>query len=678
MREWRKSLIVALGAAMFVSCSQKQQGQGIDVSFGEENVFKSVNDSLKPGDDFYKYATGNWIKSHPNKDNWYAWGPEAIMGYANEEKFGKLVQDIASQNNPKGSPAQKIGDMYNLYMDTARLNREGAQPILPYLKEIDDANSKEELLKIMAKNYYSPFFICWISADSRNSRNNIVQVVQLFPGFTDLIFQSKEDFWLKIRASYENLIENAFKYCGDSPEMAQIEMKRVMRLNDSIYKANLTREEYFNPNNYHKMSVDEMSSLTGLNWKLFFEQYSLEIPNEVSLNHIEPVKKACRIFLDEPMEDVKSLMKWHVIGKYHRFLGMELYNEFEKFGDISKGGPDGRPRWKHAYDYLNESMPTPMGQLYVEHFFSKEQKERVEGMVSDIKHSLSEIIQQQEWLCDSSKALSLKKLELLKPHVGYPDEWNDVSGLEIDPQLSLLENNKNIELYNTRQIIKRRLNKPVDKDEWGMSPQTINACYVPTSQGIFLPAAILQKPYFDMEADDAYNYAYIGSVIGHELTHAFDNTGRNFDMEGNVKQWWTDKDIENFNSIGDTYAAYYDSLVVLPGLNCNGRLTLGENIADLSGLKAAFRAMQKANADGHIKEKYGFTPEQRFFITYANSWLFFVPDEKLRVQTQTDEHAVPMLRANGPLPHFDEWYKAFDIKPEDAMYIPSEKRVRLW
>ena len=403
---------------------------------------------------------------------------------------------------------------------------------------------------------------------------------------------------------------------------------------------------------------------------------------EIDLGQPAPVAKACEILMTAPLEDLKSIFEWSIIDSYSSSISDEFSDENFSYSQKLSGAQEKLPRWRRAVSLVNGIMDDAVGQMYVEKYFPAESKQRMLDLVHNLQTILGERIKAQTWMSEETKQAALEKLRALRIKIGYPDKWEDLSGLTVDPKLTLVENLYNIRKFYWNRRKEKRYNKPVDKDYWHMAAQTVNAYYGSTNNEICFPAGILQPPFFSKDFDDAVNYGAIGVIIGHEMTHGFDDQGRKYDKEGNLRQWWSDADIEAFKVSTDQMAAYFDTLWVIPGeLHSNGRLCLGENIADHGGLNIAFQALQLAKQQGsktYMGDENGFTAEQRFFLSFANVWASVCTEELLRLFTQNDVHSASFLRVNGGLAQFEEWYKAFDIKEGDKLYVAPSDRVNIW
>ncbi len=670
-----KVLFGALCAAAFTACSKPNAvgGSGIE--------YANLDTTVAPGDDFFRFATGHWIDHNPQPASFPRWGSFTKLGDDNTKQLNDLITGLAAQQNEPGSVAQKVGDLYNLCMDSTRLNAEGAAPLKPYLEKIYAISTREELIEQSAKEHDNLLFDIFVSGDEKNSSQNIVCISQGGLSLGDReYYLSDEESTAAIREAFKLHVVNLYMLCGFDEEVATKKMETIMAIETEIAKASIDKEALRDPeSNYHKMSISELQAATnGFNWDAYLKAMTYDATTEVDLGQIAPVAKACELLQTASLDDLKTIYEWQTISWASSMLSDDFTAENFAFNQCITGAREMQPRWKRAIGKVNGLLGQPVGQMYVEKYFPAEYKERMLALVRNLQTVLGERIKAQEWMSDSTKQVALDKLNAFYVKIGYPDKWDDISALTIDPKLSLLDNVYNASLFYWNLNKEKTYNKPVDRDEWHMTPQTVNAYYNPTTNEICFPAGILQPPFFNMEADDACNYGAIGVVIGHEMTHGFDDQGRQYDKDGNLHIWWAPEDIDKFQIPANALADYFDKLEVLPGLNSNGRLCLGENMADHGGVNIAFQALQLAMQQNPLAEENGYTPEQRFFLSYANVWAGVSSDEILRYLTLMDVHSANFLRVNGTLPHIDAWYEAFDIKPGDKLYLPKEERVNIW
>ena len=673
-----KKMIFLLAAAGLVvaSCGTKPaKYAGINYDY--------MYTEVRPGDDFAKYATGHWGDFNPQPPEYPQWGAFTKLADENTKTLASLIQEIAAKDNAKGSIAQKIGDLYNMAMDSVRLNADGAAPLKAHLAEIDALDSREALLHHCAVEHDNILFGMYVAADEKDSDNNIVSIGQGGLTLRNKEYYSSQDPQnVMVREATKEHMKNLFVLAGYDEAVAQEKVQRIWALETELAAAHYSMEEQRIPEkNYHKMTVDELTAVCApFDWKTYLKDYRYDKTTEVDLGQPEPVAKACRLLMTAPLETLKDVYRWQIISGGSSLLSDDFIQENFEYSRKIYGTQEVTPRWKRAVSLVDGLMSDAVGQMYVEKYFPPEAKKEMLELVGNLQKSLGERIQAQEWMTDETKAKALDKLAAFTVKVGYPDKWDDLTPLVIDPSKSLYENARTASEFYWDLNYDKRYNKPVDKDEWLMPAQMVNAYYNPTTNEICFPAGILQPPFFDLKADAAANYGAIGVVIGHEMTHGFDDQGRLYTKEGNLENWWTDADAEAFKKPCDAMVEYFNTLWVIPDeLHANGTLCLGENIADHGGLNIAFNAFQLWQKEhGRLKDDNGFTPEQRFFLSYANVWAGSTSDEMLRYLTMMDVHSVHFLRINGGLAQCDYWYDAFDIQPGDAYYVAPEDRVKVW
>ena len=668
--------IMAATGLVVASCGTKEPAKTAGINYDY------MDTSVRPGDNFAKYATGHWADYNPQPMEYPMWGTIYKVSEENTVNLASMIREIAAKENAKGSIAQKIGDLYNMAMDSARLNADGAAPLKAHLAEIDAIGSREELLRHCAREHDNLLFGMYVDADEKDSKNNIVAITQ--GGLTlrnKEYYSSKDPQNVKMREDTKTHMKNLFVLAGYDEKTAQDKVNRIWALETELAAAHYSMEEQrISEKNYHKMTVDEMEKLTGFDWKSYLKDYRYDKTTEVDLGQPEPVAKACQLLMKAPLEDLKDVYRWKIVRGASSVLSDDFAQEDFDYEHKVYGTQEMTPRWKRAVSLVDGLMSDAVGQMYVEKYFSKEAKDEMIELVGNLQKSLGERIQAQEWMTDETKAKALEKLAAFTVKVGYPDKWDDLTPLVIDPSKSLYENVRAASDFYWELNYNKRYNKPVDKSEWLMPAQMVNAYYNPTTNEICFPAGFLQPPLFDLKADAAANYGSIGVVIGHEMTHGFDDQGRHYTKEGNLENWWTEADAEGFKKPCDAMVSYFDSLWVIPGeLHANGTLCLGENIADHGGLNIAYNAFQMWQKEhGRLSDDNGFTPEQRFFLSYANVWAGSTTEEMLRYLTMMDVHSVMFLRVNGGLAQCDPWYEAFDIQPGDAYYVAPENRVKVW
>lgn len=675
-----KNILTVMSIATLLASQSccNQQTSGINYDY--------MNTEVAPGDDFSEYATGHWIDYNPRNPEYSRWGSFMSLRDQNQQQLKELIDDLTSRKHAAGTVDQKVADLYLLGVDSTRLNNEGAAPLKPYLAEIEAIATREELTKYLTDHHDNLLWSLGITTDEANASDHIVYLGQGGMSLGD------ESYYLNpakknILDAYVTLGEKLFVLCGYTPEVAAAKMASVLKIETEMAKVAVSRVDLRVPeNNYHKMTVAEVSELTKYDWDAYLKAFSYTETTELDLAQIKPVQRACELMKTASLEDLKNVYLYQTIRGAAGCLSDDFYAETKKFSDVLMGATAPTPRWKRSLGRVDGLLGEPLGQMYVKKFFPESSKQRMLTLVSDLQASLGERIQDQAWMCEETKEKALEKLATFTVKIGYPDKWEDVSGLTVDPSKSLYENVRQISEYYFAKDIEKNYNKPVDPTEWFMTPQTVNAYYNPTTNEICFPAGILQPPFFSGNADDAANYGAIGVVIGHEMTHGFDDQGRKFDKEGNMNEWWQPSDVEGFNAVAQQLVEHFNNLDVIPAredrpepLKANGQLSLGENLADHGGLTIAFNAFQRALERHPLGDDHGFTPEQRFFLAYANVWASDKEsDAILEYLTTMDVHSVSRLRINGTLPHIDAWYEAFGVKEGDALYIAPENRVKIW
>ena len=668
--------IVFLLSLMALTACTKQQTTGIHL--------ENLDTTAVAQNDFYQYACGGWMKNNPIPDEYSRFGSFDKLGLNNLEQVNGLIADIAAGKHKMGSIPQKIGDVYNLSMDTARRNQEGIAPVLPVLQEIENVTDKAQWSEVLGKAMDFGLWAMYVDADAMNSSMNILNEYQAGFALSQKDYYIDEDEHTKhIREEYVKHVEKMFELFGQ--EHAAEKAATVLRLETRLAKAALSNVELRDPvANYNKMSVEELQKLVPeVDWQVYFAGLNIA-PDSLSVGQVRHLQEAGKMLAEESLEDMKTLFTWQVIDGSADFLTEEIFMQnFEFYGRILSGRQEPTPLWKRAVAMVNGTLGEAVGQMYVEKYFPEENKERMIGLVKNLQVALGERIQALEWMSDETKEKAMEKLSTFTVKIGYPDKWRDYTALEIDPKLTYYANIQRAAKFEQDYSLSF-LGKPVDKDKWFMTPQTVNAYYNPATNEICFPAGILQYPFFDMNADDAFNYGAIGVVIGHEMTHGFDDQGSQFDKDGNLINWWTEEDRARFEERTKVMEEYFNGIEVAPGVYANGAFTLGENIADHGGLQVAFQAFQNAqeakrlSGEEAVGEKDGFTPEQRFFLAYANVWAGNIRPEEVLQRTKSDPHSLGMWRVNGALPHIGAWYEAWNVTEESPMYLAPEKRVSIW
>ena len=676
-----KKLIFTLAAlaVMTTACTTKQQTTGIDLA--------NLDTTAVPQNDFYQFACGGWMANNPLTPEYSRFGSFDKLGLNNLEQVNGLIQEIAEKRKGqstknRGSIEQKIGDLYNMAMDTARRDQEGIAPVEKTLAEINAISSREELSRVLGAAMDFQLWAMYVDADAMNSSMNILNEYQAGFSLGEKEYYLDEDEHTRsIREAYVQYVEKMFGLFGF--ENAAEKAQTILRMETRLAKAAYSNVELRDPQrNYNKMSVAQLQELVPqVEWKAYFEALGVTL-DSLSIGQIPHLQEAGRMLADEPLEDLKTLFAWQVIEGAASYLTTEIYmTSFDFYGKVLSGREEPSPLWKRAVGIVNGTLGEAVGQMYVKKYFPEENKERMLALVRNLQKALGIRIENLAWMSDETKAKAIEKLNAITIKIGYPDEWRDYSKLDINAEDTYYANLERAAKFEQEYSLSF-LGKPVDKKKWYMTPQTVNAYYNPSSNEICFPAGILQYPFFDMAADDAFNYGAIGVVIGHEMTHGFDDQGCQFDKDGNMINWWTAEDKAAFDARTKVMEEAFNKIEVAPGVHANGAFTLGENIADHGGLQVAYLAFTLNEASKAEKERLqtrdGFTPAQRFFLAYANVWAGNIRPEEILNRTKSDPHSLGRWRVNGTLPHIDAWYDAFGIKPGDALYLAPEKRARIW
>ena len=650
-----------------------------DAGIRIENLDKTAD----PAVDFYQYACGGWMKTHPLTGEYSRFGSFDMLAENNREQLKSLIEEIAGRKNEPGTVAQKIGDLYNLAMDSTRRNAEGVAPLKPWLDRVGAIKDKRELSTFLPELMLigiDPFFSVYVEADVMDSKQNLFGTYQggLSLGERDYYLENDEST-TKVREAFKAHVVKMFEMFGYSKADARKHMEDVMRIETRLARSHFDKVKRRDPYaNYHKMPVSGLQKLVpNIDWTKFLATLKVDI-KELSVSQEEPMKEVSKVIAAEPLSAIKSYLEWKLIDNAASALSDEVYAlNFDFYGRVLSGKTEMQPRWKRAQGSVSGGLGEAVGELYVAKYFPPAAKERMVNLVHNLQKAYAARIEKLDWMSTETKQRALEKLNAFYVKIGYPDKWKDYSPLEIKPEETYLANMDRVSRFAVREMLDKAT-KPVDRDKWYMTPQTVNAYYNPTTNEICFPAGILQYPFFDMQADDAFNYGAIGVVIGHEMTHGFDDQGRQFDKDGNLKNWWTEADAKKFNERAKVMSDFYDSIYVAPGVHANGKFTLGETLADFGGLQIAYQAFKEATAGQPQEDKLGFTPDQRFFLAYSFVWAGNIRDEEILRRTKTDPHALGKWRVNGELPQIDAWYKAFGITESSPMFIPKEKRVTIW
>ena len=668
----------AIAAMTLSGCNQgKEAGKpAIDLA--------NFDNTVSPAEDFYQYACGGWMAANPLTPEYARFGIFDQLDKENQEKLKALIEELNSKPQEEGSVGDKISTLYALGLDMEKRNADGAAPVKEQLAAIDAITDIDGLSAVAARMHMetsSPFFSFYIGADEKNSTMNLLQFNQggLSMGDRDYYLLQDENS-VKIRNAYREYVNTLFTLAGYSEADAAKAADAVLRFETGIAETSVDRNALRDVHkNYNKMSLKEfVRKYDFLNWDIFFKEVGIRNSTELNAGQLPFFKGLTRLMKKTSIEDLKAYLSFKLLNSASNYLSEDFVNaNFEFFGKTVQGREELQPLWKRSLSVVNRSLAEAFGQMYVEKYFPASSKEKMLEMVANLQTALGERIEALEWMSDETKAKAQEKLGTFIVKVGYPDTWKDYTALEIKED-SYWANICRANVFSHNEMMKDE-GKPVDRTQWGMSPQTVNAYYNPTTNEICFPAAILQPPFFNPDADDAVNYGGIGVVIGHEMTHGFDDQGRNYDKDGNLSAWWTKKDEEKFNEKAQVLVDQYDRIVVLDTLHADGRYTLGENIADQGGLLISYQAyMNTLEGKERPADIDGFTHEQRFYLGYANLWAQNVRPQEIIRRTKTDVHSLGKWRVNGALRNIDGFYEAFGIKEGDAMYMAPEERINIW
>ena len=638
-----------------------QRGNVMNIGIKTENMDLSA----RPGDDFFDYATRGWREKNPVPDDYTRYGAFEVLADTNLER----VREIAETDDGK------IGTLYKIAMDADRLNADGVTPIAPYLAKIDKIKSVNDLPKYLGQmhRFSSAFWGDGVALDEKNSEYYLYNIGQGGIGLSRDYYFDTDDKSIEIRKKYREFIARQSQHFG-----VNLDAEKIYVLEERMAKSFFPKEKLRDPNaNYHKMSIDELKrQFAGFDWDTYLDARGASAATEVNVNQPSAITESIAIMNDTDIELIKDYLRYRIISTADSLTDDAAYEiSFDFYNRTMAGQLEQKPRWKRAVALLDGSLGEEIGHLYVDKYFSPDAKARMQNLVKNLQRALGIRIENLEWMSDETKSRALEKLNTFHAKIGYPDKWRDYSELHIDANASLWENMVRVSEFEDAFWIKK-IGQKKDPTIWYMNAHEVNAYYDPTTNEICFPAGILQYPFFDMSADDAFNYGAIGSVIGHEMTHGFDDSGRQFDKDGNLRDWWTAADADGFNKRANVLKEYFNNIEVAPGVHANGEFTLGENLADYGGITVSYTAYKNFGTQTNTVEN--LTPDMRFFIAYAGVWAQNIRDADALRLTKMDEHSLARWRVNGILPHIDAWYDAFGITETDKLYLAPEQRIKLW
>lgn len=680
MRKRKMFPFLAAGIVALASCNTPQKEVVKIAAINPANMDTTV----AAGTDFYEYACGGWIKNNPLKPEYARFGTFDQLLENNQEQLRVLIEELSATPHEAGSVAGKIGALYAMGLDSTKLNADGVAPIKEELAAINALATKSDVSKMVAtlhKEGMAPFFALFVGADEKNSAMNIVQLYQAGIGMGDRDYYLLEDEGsAKMRDAYRAYINKLFTLAGSSPEQADAAVDAVMKIEKAIAEISYGREDLRDSQkNYNKLAYEDFKQIESpLDWDVYFESMGLAGLKELDAKQINFYKDMNKALQNTTVDEQKYYLAFNLLSAAAPYLSDDFVDaDFEFYGKVMSGKQEQQPRWKRSLNTVNGALGEAVGEMYVEKYFPASSKEKMLTLVGNLQTALSERINGLEWMSDTTKAKAQEKLAAFTVKIGYPDKWRDYSGLEIKDD-SYWANVRRSNIFDMAYQL-ADVDKPVDKSRWHMNPQTVNAYYNPTTNEICFPAAILQPPFFNPDADDAVNYGAIGVVIGHEMTHGFDDQGRNYDKDGNLIDWWTAEDAVRFTERADKLVDQYDQIIVIDTLHANGRFTLGENIADHGGLLVAHQAYLNSLKGKETPAPIdGFTNEQRFFLGYATLWGQNIRPEEIRRRTKIDPHSLGKWRVNAALRNIAPFYAAFDIKEGDPMFMAPADRVVIW
>ena len=640
--------------------------------------------SVRPGDDFYQYAGGGWLKANPMKPEYSSYGVFNDLAETNRKQIRELFENLSQQKHAFGSVGQKVADLYNMAMDSVRLNKEGAAPLQKDLDKVKAFSKKADFTAFIADQHLykgNPFFGIGVDTDLKNSDLNVMWLSAGTSGLPDRDYYLNTDADSKKKQeAYRAYLSKIFQLSGYKKKEAEKAAKVIYNIEYQFAEAKMSRAEARDYNKLYNIYTIDMlqKDYPAIQWAKYFELMGVKDVKQVILTEPKVMAVAQKLMSTLSEQDIKYYVAGLIIKSSTSVLSDDFVNaNFDFYGRLLNGQKEQKARWKRALGFPNSLLGEAVGELYVSKYFAGESKAKMLKLIDNLRKALATRIANLAWMNDTTKINALVKLNSFTVKVGYPDKWRDYSKLTIDPAKSLYDNVAAATYVETLRNLEK-FGKPVDKSEWGMTPQTVNAYYNPTTNEICFPAAILQAPFFDVNADDATNYGAIGVVIGHEMTHGFDDQGRNFNADGNMVDWWTAGDSKRFTAAAEKLAAQFDQITVVGDLKANGHLTLGENIADQGGLRISYDAFKTTQQFQEGKEIDGFTPAQRFYLSYGRIWAEHMTEEAIYQQTKSDPHSIGRNRVNATLRNIDTWYDAFGVKEGDKMWLAPAERAIVW
>lgn len=640
--------------------------------------------SVRPGDDFYQYAGGGWLKANPMKPEYSSYGVFNDLAETNRKQIRELFENLSKEKHAFGSVGQKVADLYNMAMDSVRLNKEGAAPLQKDLDKVKAFSKKADFTAFIADQHLykgNPFFGIGVDTDLKNSDLNVMWLSAGTSGLPDRDYYLNTDADSKKKQeAYRAYLSKIFQLSGYKKKEAQKAAKVIYNIEYQFAEAKMSRAEARDYNKLYNIYTIDMlqKDYPAIQWAKYFKLMGVKDVKQVILTEPKVMAVAQKLMSTLSEQDIKYYVAGLIIKSSTSVLSDDFVNaNFDFYGRLLNGQKEQKARWKRALGFPNSLLGEAVGELYVSKYFAGESKAKMLKLIDNLRKALATRIANLTWMNDTTKINALVKLNSFTVKVGYPDKWRDYSKLTIDPAKSLYDNVAAATYVETLRNLEK-FGKPVDKSEWGMTPQTVNAYYNPTTNEICFPAAILQAPFFDVNADDATNYGAIGVVIGHEMTHGFDDQGRNFNADGNMVDWWTAGDSKRFTAAAEKLAAQFDQITVVGDLKANGHLTLGENIADQGGLRISYDAFKTTQQFQEGKEIDGFTPAQRFYLSYGRIWAEHMTEEAIYQQTKSDPHSIGRNRVNATLRNIDTWYDAFGVKEGDKMWLAPAERAIVW